>query len=404
VRKRNSNQKIGLFGNFGSGNFGNDGSLEAMIRFLRAARPNAELVCICRQPEPVQKQYQLSTLPLHWRRSGGDQFNLPYRLYLKVVGKLIELIQVFKQLRNLDVLIVPGTGILDDFGERPGGMPYALLRTFLAAKFCGAKILLVSIGAGPIRHPINRWLMTTAVRLADYRSYRDPISKTFMSNVGIDTRRDPIYPDLAFKLPETQTSGSRRAGNDALAVGIGVMTYRGWRYGDELGPEIYSTYLRKLAQFVIWLLDRGDRVRILMGDTEDRRAANELLLTLARERAELAKTIVAEPACSLHDVMRQIAEVDVLVATRFHNVVCSLIMVKPLISVGYADKNDALMADMGMSEYCQHIERLNVDLLIRQYTRLVANRAEHEAKIRETRNTYRERLDLQEALILSKFL
>ena len=34
--------KIGLLGQFGSGNSGNDGSLEAMVRFLREARPEAE--------------------------------------------------------------------------------------------------------------------------------------------------------------------------------------------------------------------------------------------------------------------------------------------------------------------------------------------------------------------------
>jgi polysaccharide pyruvyl transferase WcaK-like protein len=30
-----------------------------------------------------------------------------------------------------------------------------------------------------------------------------------------------------------------------------------------------------------------------------------------------------------------------------------------VISIGYAQKNDMLLGEMGLSEFCQHIERLN---------------------------------------------
>jgi hypothetical protein len=33
--------RVALFGLFGSGNIGNDGSLEAMLRYLRTAHPDA---------------------------------------------------------------------------------------------------------------------------------------------------------------------------------------------------------------------------------------------------------------------------------------------------------------------------------------------------------------------------
>jgi polysaccharide pyruvyl transferase WcaK-like protein len=404
VRKGKSNKKIGLFGLFGIGNFGNDGSLEAMINFLRKERPSAELVCICPQPEWVQRCYSVATLPLNWRRPENHQSDLLYRLHIRVPGKLIDLIQTFKQMRKLDTLIVPGTGILDDFGESPGGTPYALFRTFLAAKICGTKILLVSIGAGPIENPINRWLMTTAAKLADYRSYRDATSKAFIKGTGIDIQNDPIYPDLAFGLTEFQSSDSHEPDNDTPTVGIGVMTYQGWRHACEFGPELYSIYLTKLTDFVIWLLDHRYRVRILMGDKSDQKAADDLSLALAKQRPELAVNIVATPVDSLHDVMRQIAEVDFLVATRFHNVVCALMMAKPLVSIGYADKNKALMTDMGLGYYCQHIERLDVDLLIEQFTKLTANRVQIDSRIRETINDYQKLLSHQESLLLSKFL
>ena len=43
------------------------------------------------------------------------------------------------------------------------------------------------------------------------------------------------------------------------------------------------------------------------------------------------------------------APVGAVVATRYHNVICALKLAKPVVSVGYAAKNVAIMADMGLS-------------------------------------------------------
>ena len=41
--------------------------------------------------------------------------------------------------------------------------------------------------------------------------------------------------------------------------------------------------------------------------------------------------------------MQQIAEVEVVVASRFHNVLLALLLGKPVVSIAYNQKNDALM-------------------------------------------------------------
>ena len=48
----------------------------------------------------------------------------------------------------------------------------------------------------------------------------------------------------------------------------------------------------------------------------------------------------------MYDVIRQIALTDIVVATRYHHVVCALKLSRLTIFIGYADKNDALLADM----------------------------------------------------------
>jgi polysaccharide pyruvyl transferase WcaK-like protein len=398
-----SPKKIGLFGLFGSGNIGNDGSLEAMLNFLRAARPDAELLCICSDAGRVQREFQIPAI-----RIGGQTATHPLLRFLErflPTRKLLQWLYAFRGVRGLDALIMPGTGILDDFSERFWGSPASLFGWCLAARLRGTKVAFVCVGAGPINHSVSRWLMKSAARMAQYRSYRDTLSKDFMESIGFDTRKDAVYPDIAFRLPEPKSAPTVPRESESLTVGLGMMTYFGWRGDAERGAAIYNSYLQKITRFALWLLDRGHRVRILMGEETDQRAIDDLIKAIAAERPGCDRErVVAEPTHSLHDLMRQIAQTRIVVATRFHNIVCALKLSRPVISIGYAKKNDVLMADMGLGAFCQHVERFDVDLLIEQFTELVSNRSVYEQKMRATNAEYARRLAYQEQILLEQIL
>jgi polysaccharide pyruvyl transferase WcaK-like protein len=162
------------------------------------------------------------------------------------------------------------------------------------------------------------------------------------------------------------------------------MAYHGWRNDPARGAEIYAAYLHKITNFVLWLLHRGHVVRVLMGETSDRRAVDDLFRALRTRSPHLGNgSVMFTPAQTLHDVMQQMADVDAVVATRYHNIVCALRMRKPTISIGYAPKNDALLAEMGLAAFCQHIEDFDVARLEAQITRLMSHRAAYERSIRE---------------------
>lgn len=376
---RRTPRRIALFGLFGCGNLGNEGSLEAMVGFLRRERPGAELFCICQEPEVVREAFGLETLPIRGNGPTSGLSRRINRLFLKIPGKIADFARAFSHVRKADVMIIPGTGILDDFGERPAGMPYDILKWCLAARLAGTHIAFVSIGAGPIRNRLSRLLMISAARLARYRSYRDLQSKEFMESVGFDASSDPIYPDLAFGLP-APTPVPQIAPN-ALRVGVGVMAYRGWYGFADGGQSIFSRYIGKLAIFVVHLLDCGHEVRLLTGDDDDGVAVDALLAAVRSLRPD--SKLAYRPVHSLGDVMEQMALTDLVVATRFHNIVCALKMRRPTISLGYARKNDVLMDQMGLGEYCHNIETFDVDGLIAQFSRLAAARQAYERTIAE---------------------
>jgi polysaccharide pyruvyl transferase WcaK-like protein len=395
--------KIALLGLFGNGNFGNDGSLEAMLAFLRRGHPEAQLACICGNPDLIRQKFALPTIPLGKAYVAQAPAGGLLGRARKVLHKIEDLFLTIWHIRKFDVVIVPGTGILDDFGERPYGMPWDILRWCFGARLMGARVAFVSIGAGPIRHPLSRWLMKAAARLAHYRSYRDTISKEFMTDIGLKSASDPVYPDIAFSLEAPQPAARR--GDQRLNVGIGVMSYYGWYGFADGGAEIHARYMEKLSRFAVYLLNRGHRVRLLTGETTDTQAVADLMRRVTEARPQTPpQDLISEPSGSLHDLMRQMVETDIVVATRFHNIVCALKLGKPSISLGYARKNDVLMAQAGLETFCQHVEQFDVETLIGQFESLTAGRRGYEQAIRAHAQAVAARLAAQEAMLSAELL
>jgi polysaccharide pyruvyl transferase WcaK-like protein len=122
---------------------------------------------------------------------------------------------------------------------------------------------------------------------------------------------------------------------------------------------------------VRWLIDGGRRVRLVTGDRVDEGVVRAILADLATQRPGLDPSqVIAEAATTQHELMRQLAGADAVVATRYHNVLCALKLGKPTLSIGYAAKNDVLMAGMGVGEFCQGAGTVDFDLLVEQFTTL----------------------------------
>ncbi|MGD9829064.1 MAG: polysaccharide pyruvyl transferase family protein [Hyphomicrobiaceae bacterium] len=402
TRTKNA-RRILLLGNFGSHNLGNEGSLEAMLDFLREAYPAAEIACACWAPDIARSAHGIEGLQLRGAEFQSSAARLANLLTLGNARRLASFLEAYRTMRRFDVVIVPGTGILDDFREAWHAMPYALLRWSVAARLARRPLLLVCIGAGPITHPVSRHFMLWAARLASFRSYRDPASRRYMASIGLDVSRDPVVPDIAFRLPAPAASPVR-TGSHPLVVGVGIMAYRGWTHSAANGDDIYDAYIAKMAHFVGWLLEQGHAVRLVIGERSDAGAVSDVAqrvgvaLTRGTPRAG---ALVSDPASSLHDLMRQLSDTDIVVATRYHNVVCALRVGKPVISLGYAAKHDELQEAAGLGDFCQHVETLDVERLKLQFACMQAARAALSARVAAKVEEFRRQLRGQEQRDLS---
>src|SRR6187401_776325 len=104
-----SAKRIGVFGLFGAGNLGNDGSLEAMLRFLRAARPDAELTCICADPVKIEREMGLPCIRIGGYGAGSPSGSGSGRRLRRLapLRKLLQAQFAFSTACKLDVMVIP---------------------------------------------------------------------------------------------------------------------------------------------------------------------------------------------------------------------------------------------------------------------------------------------------------
>ncbi|MBL1112805.1 polysaccharide pyruvyl transferase family protein [Streptomyces sp. 110] len=364
--------RVGVFGLLGSGNLGNDGSLEAVLGYLRAEHPEAVVDALCGGPEAVTARFGIPATRLHWYRGEYRTASRAGAIAGKGLGKLVDVFRTAAWVRRHDVVIVPGMGVLEaTLPLRPWGFPYSLFLLCASGRLLRTRVALVSVGAAEIGNRPTRALVRWSARLAAYRSYRDAQSRDAMRAMGVDTARDEVYPDLAFSLPAPPPSGPARSPGP---VCVGVMDFHGGNDDRARADEIYRRYLDGTIRFVRALVEDGRPVRLLTGDTCDATVVAAIL-----DAVDSPLVTAAEPA-SLDDLMKEMAAADTVVAVRYHNLICALKTGTPVLALSYATKSDALMARMGLGAYCHPAREVDADQLIAQFRAL----EKHSAELRQT--------------------
>lgn len=404
-KREKKGTKIAFFGHFDSTNFGNESTLKAILYHLRNFKPDAEVTCISTGPKATIAAHHIHAIPISeaffkWWVPRNPVTKTLRKVCIGLPSEPVRWVKAFLQLRDTDMLIIPGTGLLTDAYGLSSWGPYNLFKWSLIAKICRCKLLFVSIGVGPIHGTLGRYFVKSMLSLADFRSYRDNSSKQYLLDIGFPADSDPVYPDLAFSLPEAVIPPPHAGeSNNRPIVGLGVMMDSG-AYGVPRPSNTYTVYLDKLVTFGEWLLAREYDIRLLSGDVGDANALQELGNRL-RERSSDDARIIRQPICSVDDLLSQIAATDIVVATRFHNVLLALFCKKPVISISFHHKCESLMNAAGLSEYCLDIRDWDAEMLIDKFRALEKNADKITSLIGTKARGFREALDEQYRCIFS---
>jgi polysaccharide pyruvyl transferase WcaK-like protein len=185
-----------------------------------------------------------------------------------------------------------------------------------------------------------------------------------------------------------------------MIIGVGIKDYKVARQG--AAADAHAAYLATMAEFVSWLRERGYGVRLLIGDIRYDTDVRQDLIGRICHSTTKAGGIVSEPAPTVEELMRQLADTDAVVSPRFHNLVLALLLNKPVLALSDHPKIDSLMAGLDLDRYCLPLNELTTDDLREKFLQLECEAEKMRPYVRKKVEEYQVALGKQFACALAR--
>ncbi len=426
-----SRRTIGVFSHGGTKNLGDEALIAAVIQNVRLRVPGAEVIGFTINPRDTRERHGITCFPI--RRindssssgpppssvpSGSGPGQSPRTSRLKrllkaipglrvllsglrrfihlSIGVLAEpkfLLNSYRCLKSVELLLVAGSQQLNDGYGGAWGFPFTLYKWSLLARLADTKVAILSVGAGPISSPLSKFFFRRALQSAGYRSYRDALSSRLVETMGVHGD-NPVYPDLVYSLRLPEPIPVVRL-NDRTIVGTNPVPFFDGRYWPEPNPGRYGNYVNKMAQFAQWLDRNGHS--ILFFPTQVRADA----LTIRDIRQAMngsggsANLLAGRIIQNLEDLVAEISRADLIVANRYHGILISIALGKPVLGIAYHEKSRALLEQVGQGQYVLNIAEFTVEELIAKFKSLKANAVAIRAQVAQRVGPLRAALDEQ---------
>jgi polysaccharide pyruvyl transferase WcaK-like protein len=385
---------IGLLDHMGYGNLGDAAIQEAVIANIRKRIPNVRIVAFSLVPADTVARHGIDCYPINWscqtlaatrKQAGPMSFRSRLKSTLKAnpfvhrwakpVADLVReaafCLRSYRILRGLDVLIVSGGGQLSELWNGPWSHPYTIFKFSLLAKLARRKLFFLNVGAGPLLHPLSKFFTRCALRLADYRSFRDDDSRQLLRSLGVRARMH-VCPDPAYGLDVSHLRNAAR-GTPMPIVGLNPFGFCDPRIWPRKDNSLYQDYVEKIAAFAMWLIDQGYTLRVFTTEISvDCHAIEDLRTRIySKFSPELVSQIFPDASTSVADVLQQMSSFDLIVTSKFHGLIFSHLLAKPVISLSYQRKMDVAMHAVGQSRFNSDVEHFDTEWLIQAFRSLV---------------------------------
>jgi polysaccharide pyruvyl transferase WcaK-like protein len=288
--------------------------------------------------------------------------------------EIIHIIGGYYFLRGKDLLVVSGGGQLSEEWGGAWGHPFALFKWAVLARIARVPYAVVSVGAGTVRSQAGRLFVSTALRMASYRSYRDKNTREIVTALLGQVTADPVVPDLAFSLPSSQIPrpiGIRDSARGKI-IAISPISYAKpgyWSFED--GP-LYDRYVDEMARVISRLLERGCFLILVCSSLgHDETVIPDLLSHLDDEAKRRIDRQVSIPKIGIwKNLVAILRDVDLLIASRLHSTILGFMSETPTLAISFDPKVNWVMEDLGQTDYLLQIDNFTCSDVIEALDRL----------------------------------
>lgn len=373
--------RIGLLGMYASANLGDTAIQTVVMAALRSRRPDIVFVGLSHDPEDVVRTYGIPSFPA----SGGGalvnpQVERPINTRSEMVShtaakhlpfsrRFLALRNINRQMRDLDMLLISGGGQIDDFWGGPWQQPFRLFVWCVCASLQRKSIASFAVGVDGLRSQISAWFVRRALKMAQYRTFRDTGSLKVLRDMGFNSTAS-VCPDpaFAFRVPSVRVE-MKRLIRPKFAVISPISSHA---FSGASDAE-YDAYLTALATVAEVLLQQGCEVRFVCSQIKMDPPVVSRVIARIQGNAAMFSFIDVK---TVDDYLSAVRDAELVIASRLHALILSVVAGTPIIAISPARKVRQQMIDVGVEDFCLDLKSLHVSVLLSRVQTVLARRDE----------------------------
>lgn len=323
-------KRVMIAGYYGANNTGDEAILTGMIHALQH-QGITEITVLSRNPEQTKQMHRVESLYIGRRFDG--------------------LGPIYKQLKNTDLFILGGGGLLQDDTRRV--VPYWLSRVFLAL-IARKPVMYYAQGIGPLRTMLAVRLVQMISNRVKLITVRDEPSQLLLERIGVKKPSIEVTADPALGIQVTSdgqellTKEGIPLDNNKIKVGISL---RPWKDKQAYLPVLIRSLQRLKKdhnlQFVFFPFQYG----------EDEEISREVMQAVIEEN-QVEDCYLIQGKHSPEEMAAMLKEMDGVIAMRLHAIILSAISCVPSYGLVYDPKVIRFMERAQLDTYQMEIGQL----------------------------------------------
>lgn len=241
---------------------------------------------------------------------------------------------------------------------------------------------------GPFTKAENKQSFKTIFNQSPLILLRDKASYNNLQAIGVDMSRSRVCADIVFAQADPlilENAKTKSIDRQSLKVAISV---REWKFfkdrSVEKGMQAYSTSIASLCEYITITL--GGRVVFLSTcqgideyRNDDSKFASQIYTSLCDQAKN--RTTVDRNFYDPQQLQNQIKDFDLVVATRMHFAIQSLIMGVPVLPIVYEFKTKELFSKLIDQKYIVEIDKIEVEGLKNAFSQFLDDLPSFKSKL-----------------------
>jgi polysaccharide pyruvyl transferase CsaB len=346
--------KITICGYYGYQNTGDEAILSSIIDQLNTSIENIEILAFSGNPEESNKIHNVNTLFI------GENWSIRKTFKLQNFDDIINRIRV---LSKSDLVLIGGGGIIHDLSLR--SVSKFWLNKIIISKLLGKKVMIYSVGVGPINSKIGKLLVKYSFIFVDIITVRDQFSKNELLNIGLNSQKILKTADPVFTLSPSETNVNNifiaeNISTDCEFVGISVR----WNpYEFDENSSFLHEFNTKIARIADYIIENlGVNVLFIPMQFPPRETNDKKIMLTIRDIANNKDKIHILSGCyEPHTMLSIFGRMEMVIGMRLHSLIFSSKMNIPFIGLSYSSKTNEVLKLLDQEQYTINYKDINLN-------------------------------------------